>query len=188
MDIAAALRPCAVEVQLGDWWYTIPELPAADWIEAIVSSEGGSIVPGLMDEATKRDVWACFLRGEIQREELEEAWRDALAAATGHKWWSVTRLFLGATEPGTWPILHGDLLVRGVDLERVSVGAAYNAIYRIGLEGCKDEAERAKFQFDIAQSPPGVETAESYDKSEAAANFLAAVDVLRSLDNGRTPG
>lgn len=182
MDIAAALRPCAVEVQLGEWLYTIPELPAADWIEAIVNPDGGAVVPGLMNEVTQRDVWACFLRGQIQRQELEEAWRDVLAAATGHKWWSVTRLFLGATEAGTWPTLHGELLIRGIDLERVSIGAAYHAIYRLGLEGCKDDAERAKFQFDIAQAPPGVDMAESFDKAEAASDFMAAMGLLRGME------
>jgi hypothetical protein len=188
VDIAAALRPCAVEVQLGDWLYLIPELPAADWIEAIVSTEGGSVVPGLMDEATQRDVWGCYLRGRIQREELETAWRDAIGAATGQKWWSVTRLLLGATEPNTWPVLHGELLIRGVDLERLSIGAAYHAIYRLGLEGCKDQAERSKFQFDIAQPPPGVSVSEAFDKTEAAANFMEAMNVLRGMDEGRTPG
>jgi hypothetical protein len=174
-------------VQLGAWIYTIPELPAADWIEAIVDPEGGSVVPGLMDEETQRDVWATFLRGEIEREELEEAWRYALEAATGQRWWAAARLFLAATEASTWPTLHGALLVHGVDLERVSVGAAWNAIYRLALEGCKDDAERAKMQFDIAQTPPDVDVSESFDKAEAASDFLAAMGVLRGMDAGRTP-
>lgn len=187
MDVVAALRPCAVDVQLGDWIYTIPELPASDWIEAIVDPEGGSVVPGLMDEATQRDVWATFLRGEIDPEEINSAWQDAIGAATGQKWWSATRLFLSATDSGTWTVLHGDLLARGVDLERISIGAAYNVIYRIGLEACKDAAERAKFEFDMAQTPPGVDVSEAFDKRGAAEDFLASVQMLRNIDQGRTP-
>lgn len=188
MDVVAALRPCAIDVQLGPWIYTIPALPAADWIEAIVDPEGGSVVPGLMDEETQRDVWRCYLRGQIESAELSDGWRHALGAATGQKWWSAAKLFLGATDPKTWPALHGQLLIRGIDLERVSVGAAWNAIYVIGMEGCKDEAERAKFEFDLAQPPPGVPMSEAYDKAEAASDFLAAMGVLRSVDDGRTPG
>jgi hypothetical protein len=187
VDVVASLRPCAIDVQLGPWVYTIPARPAADWIEAIVDPEGGAIVPGLFDEATERDAWLCFLRGEIGKDELAEAWQDALGAATGQKWWSAARLFLSATDPATWPVIHGDLLVRGVDLNVVSVGAAYNAIYRIGLEGCKDQAERAKFEFDLMTPPPSVPVAEAYDKRAAAQDFMDSIAMLRTIDTGRTP-
>ena len=187
MDVVASLRPCAIDVQLGEWIYTIPELPAADWIEAIVDPDGGSIVPGLMDEVTQRDVWNTYLRGLIEPEELEHAWRYALEAATGQRWWTAAKLFLSATEKGTWPVLHGSLLARGVDLEYISIGAAWNVIYRLALEGCKDESERAKLEFDIAHPPPGVDISEAFDKAQAASDFLAAMGIARGLDGGRTP-
>lgn len=187
MDPVAAIRPYPIDVQLGPWIYTIPELSAADWLEAVVSRDPGAIVPGLMDEATQRDVWRCVLRGEITPDEINEGWRYALGAAVGQPWWSAARLLLSAAHRDAWPVIHGRLSLRGVDLERVSIGALWNAIYYIGLEGCNDQTERAKFEFDLAQAPPGVSAAEAFDGIDAAADFLAAADMLRKFDGGVTP-
>ena len=187
MDPVAALRPYPIDVQLGPWIYTIPELPAADWIEAVVNPDGGSIVPGLMDEATQRDVWRCMLRGEIHPDEIREGWRYALGAAVGQTWWAAARLILSAADPDAWPVIHGRLMRDGLDLTRVSVGAVWNAIYYIGLEGCEDQTARTKFEFDLTLAPPDVEVDEQLAASDPAADFLANIDMMRRFDAGRTP-
>lgn len=188
MDAGAALRPAPIELQLGEWIYTIPALPAADWIEALLGDDGGAIVPGLMDEDTARDVWREFLRGRIAKEELEQGWRHALGAASGQPWWQCARLVMSATDKESWPIVHGKLLGRGVDLERVSLGGFYNAVYFIGLEGCKDDAERSTWEFQMSMPPPEVAAEEALAAFDTAGDFMSALSALQAVQAGGMPG
>jgi hypothetical protein len=188
VDAGAALRPAPIEVQLGKWIYTIPALPAADWIEAILDDDGGAIVPGLMDEDTAYDVWREFLRGNIAKEELEQAWRYAVGAAAGQPWWQAARLVMSATNQGSWPTVHGRLTMRGVDLAAVSLGAFYNVVYFIGLESCKDDAERTTFEFQLTTPPPEVAAEDALAEFDAAGDFLAAMGAFQAFQSGEMPG
>lgn len=188
MDAGAALRPAPIEVQLGEWIYTIPALPAADWIEAILDDDGGAVVPGLMDEDTARDVWREFLRGHIQRDELEKAWRYAIGAATGQPWWQASRLIMSATHKDSWPLVHGKLTMRGVDLDAVSIGAFYNAVYFLGLESCKDDAERSTWEFQLSVPPPEVAAEDALAEYDTAGDFMSALGAFQTMAAGGMPG
>lgn len=187
MDAGAALRPAPIEVQLGKWIYTIPALPAADWIEAILDDDGGAVVPGLMDEDTARDVWREFLRGDIPKEDIEQAWRHAIGAASGQPWWQTVRLIMSATHKDAWPVVHGKLM-RCVDLATASLGAFYNAVFYIGLESCKDDAERSTWEFQLSTPPPEVAAEEALAQFDTGADFMSALSAFQTLQAGGMPG
>jgi hypothetical protein len=67
-------------------------------------------------------------------------------------------------------------MLRGLDLERISLAAALNAVYAMvrKLIG-HDEAALARFDTGLKAIPPGVAIEELYDQEEAAEDFLAAM-------------
>jgi hypothetical protein len=187
MDAAAALRPAAIDVTLGKWIYTIPPLPAADWIEAILNPDGGAIVPGLMDASTRRDVWREFLRGHILKSEIDQAWRHAIGAASGVPWWQCSRIVMSAASDDSWVVVHGKLTSRGMDLERVSLGAFYNAVYFLGLQSCENDSERASFEFSVSSPPPEVSVQEAMAETNAEEDFMAALAGFQRITGGELP-
>ena len=184
MDAGAALSLSAIEVELGPWVYTIPARPASDWMEALLDEDGGALVPGLMDEATRDDVWREFLRGHITKQHLEQGWRDAITAASGQPWWQCARLVMSAAAIDAWPIVHGKLVSKGVHLDRVSLGALYNVLYFISLEACKDENERALFEFNLTSPPPEVSVEEAMAATNAEEDFMAALSGFKQVMGG----
>lgn len=188
MDAGAALRPDVIEVTLGEWTYSIPALPAADWIEAILSEESGAIVPGLFDEEDQVDVWRELVKGRVDADELNEAWRHALSAAVGQPWWKASRLIMAATQPDAWPGIHGRLTERGVRLDQISIGAFWNTVFFIGKSNCKDDQERNQFEFNLDRPPPEVQSEEIFDEVDAAADFMSAMGAFQNLQSGSMPG
>lgn len=184
MDAGASLAPAAIDIELGQWIYTIPARPASDWIEAILDEDGGAIVPGLMDEDTAADIWREFLRGHITQQELQQAWRHALGAASGQPWWQCARLVMSAAEPSSWPIVHGKLTMRGVDLTKVSIGACYNAIWYIALTSCESAQERSQLEFQLTTPPVDVAPEEALSEFDVAGDFMAAMGAFQQLQGG----
>lgn len=184
MDVLATLRPVAVQVQLGNWLYELPALPAADWIAALADPDGGAIVPGLLDPEDQRLVWRDYLRGEIDPDELKVAWREVVGVVTGRKWWVGARLVLNAVHPDVWATVHGRMVKEGLDLEAISIGAFCDAVWVMTMDGAKDEAERSQARFALTLPPPDVDIAEAYDKAEAGDGFMAAMRQMQDLRNG----
>jgi hypothetical protein len=184
MDIGATLWPTAVDVELGDWSYQIPEYAAATWIEAIASPDGGAIVPGLLEPEDQRLVWRDVVMGRMHPDRLAEAWRDVVGAATGRPWWESTRQVLSATTKENWPFIQGKLAQRGVDLDRCSIGAFCNIVHMMAIQACEGEQERSQFEFDLTTPPPGVDPEEAHAATDAAADFLSAMQQFQNLGPG----
>lgn len=184
MDIAASLWPCAVEVQLGDWIYEIPDLAAPAWIEAIASPEPGAIIPGLLEPEDQTLISRDFSMGRIDVGELRQAWREVIGAACGRPWWEAARLVLSATNRDNWPYIHGKLVQRGVDLETASIGGFCNVVHVMALEACKDQNERSQYEFDLTLPPPDVTAEEAHSATDAPVDFLAAMQQFQQLGRG----
>ena len=52
-------------------------------------------------------------------------------------------------------MLHGQLLLEGVHLERVTLAGFCDVIQVIGLRGCEKQADRDKLMWEIEKPPPG---------------------------------
>lgn len=158
MDAGAALRPCAIDVELGEYTYTIPALPAADWLQAWLDSatDGGALIPGLLERADRRDVWGEYVAGRLSAEDFAQASRDVLEAAGGRYWWEVSRLLASATHRDAWPLFSGKLTNQGVRLEEISLAQLINAVYTLAMEGCKDDQERDRLKLEVEMIPAGL--------------------------------
>jgi hypothetical protein len=180
VDAVAGLRPCEVDVTLAGVVYTVPALPAADWLAAIVG-EPGAVLPGLLPLGDQLEIHHRILRGQLEPKEVNQAWRDLLGAACGRSWWSAARLCMSAADAEAWPAVHGRLLTSGVDLEKVSIGALCNAIYFMIMSSSEDESERSKHQFELEMPPPGEEATAFDDREQIADDFMAAIAQLQQF-------
>jgi hypothetical protein len=169
VDPAALLRCWAVDVDVGAHTYTIPAHPATVWMERIIEGTYDDIVPGMVAERGD-DIDDELMAGTVQLAELTSAARAALAAAAGMKWWTAERMaYLAAN---TW--IAGELLLRGVDPQHLSLAAYLSAAYRAATR-VLDTAKRAKLDMDLERPPTGVSPDEWFDPEEAARGFMAAM-------------
>lgn len=174
VDALAALKIWGLEVDLAGEVFALPPLPAADWFLAILDEDSPlPLVPGLMSQQDEQRVMDLLLDEVIDLEVLVARSREVLAAASGRSWWEADRLIRGAGRD--WNVIGGELTRLGVDLEKVSLGAALNAIYVVCVR-TMNEQERNKFDIDLRLPPIGVEgvtTEEMYDERAAQDAFLA---------------
>lgn len=173
-DALAALRIWAIDVDLGGSTFAVPPRPAVDWFLAILDEETPlPLIPGLMDADAEERVADLLLDGKVTAEDIAKRSRELLTAAAGRPWWEADRLIRSSGE--SWHIIGGELTRLGVDLGKVSLAAALNAIYVICVR-TMDEKERNKFDIDLRLPPIGVEgvtTEEMYDQRAAEAAFAA---------------
>lgn len=170
-DPIAALHPCAVDIQLGGWEYTIPALSAARWIEAVLDPDGLAIVPGLLGIEDRRDVLGQWVTGAFSPEEIAETARAALGAAAGRPWWQAAKLIYSACDERAWPIISGTF-ARGTDLDKIGIGAFCNAVWALAMRNA-DEQERARLEAEMSIPPAGVDLDELLDEEAEAEAFAA---------------
>jgi hypothetical protein len=186
-DPIASLWPAPVVlvVEPGVYQFEIPELPASKWIEAVLDPDGFAIFPNLLDEPEEFALaFRAVLRGRITPEQVAKAARDALGAATGRNWWEADRLIRGSAAEAAWPIVHGELTLHGVDLDRVSIGAYCNAVHSLCLSKVHKEEERAKFDWELTRPPAGVDPEEIAGAFDMADDFAAMLAEDRAKFSG----
>jgi hypothetical protein len=173
-DALAALRIWAIDVDLGGDTFTVPPRPAVDWFLAILDEETPlPLIPGLMGGDAEERVADLLLDGTVTAEDIAKRSRELLTAAAGRPWWEADRLIRSSGE--SWHIIGGELTRLGVDLGKVSLAAALNAIYVICVR-TMDEKERNKFDIDLRMPPIGVEGVkpeDMYDERAAESAFAA---------------
>ena len=78
-----------------------------------------------------------------------------LEVAGGRKWWEVQRLVDSATTESVWPTIHGHLVLKGVDLDRLTLGGFVNAIWVMALQSCQKDIERQALEWQVTKPPLG---------------------------------
>jgi hypothetical protein len=184
LDPLVAIDQPEIDVTLGEWDYTIPALPAARWLVAVLSPKGGAIVPGLLEFQDRSDIWADFAAGRFDVDELAAVERDALAAAAGRPWWEADRLVRAAFNTESWPIVSGEMTHRGINLHAISLSSWLNWVYTLVVNRCKDDAERSKFEAQLQAIPAGVEPEEAIGDEDLGAAFMAAMGEQEALFGG----
>lgn len=169
-DALAALRVWAIDVELAGEVFTVPPRPAAEWFLAILREENPlPLIPGLMIENDEERIVDLLLDGKIDAELIATRSRELLTEAAGRPWWEADRLIRGSAV--SWHLIGGELTRLGVDLDKVSLAAALNAIYVICVR-TMDEKERNKFDIELRMAPLGVATEEVYDQQVAEQAFM----------------
>lgn len=167
-DPVAGVQLWRYDVELGARTYTLPAQSAAAWITLVLS--GGAwtdIVPGWLEDADDLD--DALLARTVTHADLVERAKQALETAGGTRWWTALRL-IGAI--GQEPLIGGELLLAGVHLNEVPLGAVLQAVYRI----CTRKATKAqimRLDMVLDQTPPSVSAAQRYDPERAADAFEA---------------
>lgn len=173
-DALAALKIWALEVELAGETFVVPPRPAVDWFVAILDEDAAlPLIPGLMSASAEERITDLLLDEAIDTDLIVTRSRELLTAAAGRPWWEADRLIRSSGRD--WHIIGGELTRLGVDLGKVSLGAALNAIYVICVR-TMDEKERNKFDIDLRLPPIGVEGVaadELYDQRAAEAAFAA---------------
>jgi hypothetical protein len=173
-DALAALKVWALDVELAGETFTVPPRPAADWFLAILDEDVPlPLIPGMMGAGAEERIADMLLDGEITAELLATRSRELLAEAAGRPWWEADRLIRSSA--ASWHIIGGELTRLGVDLDRVSLAAALNAIYVVCVR-TMDEQERNRFDIDLRMPPIGVEGVKAddlYDQRAAESAFAA---------------
>jgi len=173
-DALAALKMWVLEVELAGETFMVPARPAADWFLAILDEEAVlPLIPGMMEPEADDRIGELLLDGAVDTELLVTRSRELLTAAAGRSWWEADRLIRSSA--ASWHIIGGELTRLGVDLDKVSLAAALNAIYVICVR-TMDDKERNKFDIDLRLPPIGVEgvkTEDMYDERAAQDAFMA---------------
>lgn len=173
-DALAALRIWALDVELGGEVFTVPALAADEWFLAILDdTQVLPLIPGLMSGNAEERISDLLLDGLTTTDEIVTRSRELLTEAAGRPWWEADRLIRSSA--ASWNIIGGELTRLGVDLGRVSLAAALNAIYVICVR-TMDEKERNKFDVDLRLPPIGIEGVkpeEMYDQRAAEAAFAS---------------
>lgn len=179
-DALAALRIWALDVELAGETFEVAPRPAADWFVAILDEDTPlPLIPGMMDAAAEDRITDMLLDGVIDAELIATRSRELLTAAAGRPWWEADRLI--RSSGASWHIIGGELTRLGVDLDRVSLAAALNAIYVVCVR-TMDEKERTKFDIDLRMPPIGVEGVKAedlYDQRQAEAAFAALMGTVQ---------
>jgi hypothetical protein len=152
VDAAASLRVWAVTVELGGREYTIPALPAADWVVAVLNAEEEVFpVLALLPEDDYEEIKErALLDLAISFEEVAEVSKDALEAVSGWRWWSAETLIHSAAVE--WRLISGEMTKRGLDPARLPLGAWLNGLYAMATENL-DKSERMNFDMRIDRPP-----------------------------------
>lgn len=171
-DPAAALKAWPVTVVLYDREWTIPPLPASDWLAAYVTDGESGIIPGLLgDEAATvvADAVLDAFDGVGDIEDTDPIAREAIEIATGvSPWWVAARLMGWAATAD----IAGKLIRQGVDYDRVSLGGVIAAVWSIIQEVPDDKGQRAKLVMELEQPPPGVDA----EPTEMDATWFTGTD------------
>lgn len=178
MDALASLEVREIEVRCGEWLYTIPALPARDWLAAVLDPRGTAIFPGLLDRADRLDVTRAYLLRQVSAEEIRDCCRAALAAASGRSWWIADRLIRAVATSEHWPFVHGSLARSGVDLAVVPIAAYCDAVYSLIVERMGEQRQRENFDRELDLPPPGIDLDEVPDEAD---DFMAMVAADRAL-------
>lgn len=166
-DPDATLRCWAVDVDVAGRTYTIPALPAADWLLALHSGALADVVPGLVDGTELDDAIA---DGTASPADCQTAARAAIAAAAGCPWWTAAKLAHAAVT--TW--VAADLTSRGVDPTRIPLAAWLAAAWHAASRQM-DEVKKGQLEWELERPPQGAQPDEWWSDDTATANFMAAM-------------
>lgn len=160
----AALAVWPVQVAAGPMRVTIPPTPACRWIARIVERDLLGVVPGMVNDDALLDAVAA---GVVAVPQCWEAAQHAIEAASGCRWWTAIRLVHLSTG---YPWIAGELVLAGVDAQRVSLGGWCAAVWRIVTRD-REKKDLGRIEWELTKPPPGLPVEERYDPQRAAAAF-----------------
>lgn len=177
LDPLAALAPAPIIITLSGQDYTIPALPALDWLLVMMAEEVDvlGVIPGLLVPEDRALVEDRISQEEITWDEVNDTALEAMTVASGRDWWFAIR-FLAVARVG-WDVIGGQMARSGIDATKISLAAWIDAAYHIAREaigsGKEGQQNLVRFTSELEAPPPGMGAA--FDEEFEAAAFEQAV-------------
>lgn len=155
VDPLYSLRGWELEVEVAGQAYQVLPRSAAEWLIVLVENplDPAAILPGMLADGDQGELEDALLSGQVSAQELHDVALEVIAAASGRDWWWTLRLV--QTMVGSWLLIHGTLVAAGVDLSRMPLGAALDAIY-VTCATRMDKEHRQAFDREL-EMPPAAE-------------------------------
>lgn len=166
-----SLRPYSVQFTLAGVLLEVPAMSAVEWLEVLNASDftPWDIVPSLLDDEGKDAVTDALIAGSLDLEQVERAGLEVLAAAGGRPWWVTARLV--GTVMANWQTIGAEMLMRGVDAERLSIAGWLDVSLLLIMRNI-DPKEATMFSLKLEQVPPS-EVANQPEQEISAAQFMS---------------
>jgi len=175
-DPLASLRVAGVQVVLPIGGFAIPALPAARWLEFLLDDtfRTEEVFPGLCGPDATAAVYEALIEGTLTEQEVADTVTDILETVSGRRWWITLRLCRVAREH--WDVIGGALLLAGVDVQKISLGAWTDAVLTLMIDRLSnaDPAACAQFTQTLVTPPAALVRQEIDDVAEGNA-FLASM-------------
>lgn len=174
-DPLASLTSWPVDFALAGRHYTIPGQSAAQWLMVLLE-EFGSFEPviELLPVEHKAQIEQDIIDGAIDHQEKEQTFRDVVEVVAGRPWWVVLN-YLNLIS-SFWSRFHGRILLSGLDVEKVPLGAYLDAAHFAFIEN-RDEQSIQKI-INFLETPPAGFDIELDEQSEGD-TFLAMMNQAR---------
>jgi hypothetical protein len=170
-----SIRILPVDIKIEGETFTIPALPAADWLVPLMdwaSLDLFEVFPGFLSGEDQERVWDMIMDGSLPIDEIGELAFQVISTASGRPWWVALRLVaLIANNSHT---LGAEMLMRGVDAERLSFSGWLDVSLYVALRSMKKE-EVTMFTMRLEQVPPQ-EAGNQPEPEIAMDQFLSMAD------------
>lgn len=164
----ASLRRWGHQLQFQGEHFWVPPLSAADWLSVLMNPDSKltDVVPGFLDEEDRGRFMTLWLHSDA---DLDDVFEQLLEAASGRRWWVTMRLI--GVMAGAWNNLGAQLILDGIDAERLSLAAWLDVATIKMLQVGKPE-ETNLLMMQIEMPPEGTELPEE-EMAMSADEFLS---------------
>lgn len=140
-------------ITVGGEEFTIPALPAADWLAALMSEAFSldDLFPGLLDNEDQDRATATIMNNFHDMDQFSQLTLDIIELASGRSWWVALRLIGAATS--SWDVIGAELILKRIDPERLSLAAWLDAALLVMLRNM-DEKDTTMFLLKVEAAPP----------------------------------
>lgn len=166
-----SLKQWSVVVDVGDEEYTIPAMPAADWLRVLMVDDISidDVFPGMLEPVDRAQVEEALHAGILTLADIQEVSLEIVSKVSGRPWWVAMRLIQCARI--SWDALGGEM-VRKVDGSTLSLGAWLDGLFLVILRAM-EESKRNMFLMKLEMPPPGWGSAVQEELEMSTDAFLA---------------
>lgn len=166
-----SLRVWPVTFTVAGQDFTIPEIPAAGWLEALMAEELNAleVFDGLLSSDDTEDLHDLIWDDQVTLSQLHDLLLEVLDAVTGRPWWIALKLI--AVVQAHWDLIGADLALQGVRTDTISIAAWLDVALLTILHNI-DPEKATMFTSQLEMPPPGV-TVKPEAMEITAAQFMS---------------
>ena len=171
VDPLASLKSWPLTVTVAGQDYELRAVSAAQWLTILLEDpiDLSAILPGLLSEEAEEAVEDAMMAGRLTKREIEDICHEVIGLCAGRDWWWALNLIRSVAS--AWMLIYGRLMVSGVNLDRLPLGAALDAMYALCVERM-DKEHHQQFDRDLERPPVNQEI----DANDEEAQFLALMN------------